>query len=318
MDRHERLVRIARHADGDGVSEGVLLHRLPGLILRDGAVDGVAALRLRGDQARQLVDKADSVEVLETLPHARDGAAVADGDGEVVGHLPAELLGDLERDSLLALGEVGVDGGVAVVPAPLVDGLLGKLEGLLIVALHGNDVRTEGHQLRDLALGGAGGNEDEGLETRGGGVARERAGRIAGGRAGDDLRARLLRLGDRHSGGTVLEGRGGVLAVVLHPQLLEAEELRKTVLLIERAPAHAQRRVGRGLLHGQQLAVAPHRVRAALELFLGEIGLDVIVIVDDVEDTAALAVGEVGHGLVFLAALDAARAFHIFQHNNFS
>ena len=51
----------------------------------------------------------------------------------------------------------------------------GQLEGLLIVALDGNDVRAEGHQLRDLALGGALGNEDVGLEARGRGVARQGA-----------------------------------------------------------------------------------------------------------------------------------------------
>ena len=163
----------------------------------------MAALGLRGDQARELIDKTDGVQVLEALPHARDGAAVAHGDGEIIRHLPVELLGDLERDGLLALGEVRIDGRIAVIPAPLVDGLFGKLERLFIVALDGDHVRAEGHQLRDLALGRALGNEDKGLDARSRGIARKRARRIAGGRAGDDLRARLRSLGDSHGRGAI-------------------------------------------------------------------------------------------------------------------
>ena len=164
----------------------------------------MAALRLRGDEAREPVDKADGVEVLETLPDTRDGAAVADGDGEIVGHLPIQLLGDLERDRLLALGEVRVDRGVAVVPAPLVDSLLGKLKGLLVVALNGDHVRAEGHQLCDLALGRALRHKNEGLETGGRGVAGKRGRCIAGGGAGDDPGAGFGCLGDRHGGSAVL------------------------------------------------------------------------------------------------------------------
>ena len=93
----------------------------------------------------------------------------------IVGHLPVQLLHDLQGHGLFALGEIGVDGGVAVVPAPLVDGGLGQLEGVLIVALDGDDSGAEDHQLGHLALGGAGGHEDVGLEARSGGVARQRA-----------------------------------------------------------------------------------------------------------------------------------------------
>ena len=83
----------------------------------------MAALRLRGNKARELIDQPDGVEILESFPHARDGAAVTDGNGEIVRHFPLKLLGDLERNGLFALGEIGVDGGIAVVPAPLVNGL---------------------------------------------------------------------------------------------------------------------------------------------------------------------------------------------------
>ena len=216
-DGHEGLICIAGHAYGDGVGDGVLLHGLPGLVLLDGAVDGIAAQRLAGDQAGQLVDEADGVQVFKALPHTGDRAAVAHGDGQVVGHLPVQLLGDLQRHGLFALGEVGVDGGVAVVPAVLVNGGGGHLEGVLIVALDGDDVGAEDHQLRHLALGGALGNEDIGLDARGGGVAGQRAGGVAGRGAGDGLGAGLHGLGHGHGTGSVLQGCGGVLAIVLDP-----------------------------------------------------------------------------------------------------
>ena len=271
----------------------------------------MAALRLRGDQARQLVDKADGVEVLQTLPHTRDGAAVADGDRQIVGHFPVQLLGNFEGNSLLALGQIRVDGCVAVVPAPFFNGFGGHLECFLIVALDGNDVRTENHQLRDLALRRALGNEDVGLEACG---RREGRGRVARGRAGDDLRARLMRLGDGHGGGAVLQRSGRVDAVVLDPQTAKTQHFCQLRLFIQRAPAHAQRRVGRGFLDRQQLTIAPHsRVYTVFQRFLGEMRLDIIIIIYDIQNPAAGAVGQIRDSLIFLAAAHAARTFDVFH-----
>ena len=278
----------------------------------------MAALRLRGDEAREPVDKTDGVEILEALPHPRNGTAVAYGDSQIVRHLPVQLLRDLQRDGFLAFGEIGVDGRVAVVPAPFVNGGFGQLKGLLIVALHRDHVGAEGHQLGHLALGCALGHEDEGLQSRRRSVAGQGAGRVARGRAGDDLRSGLARLGDRHGGGAVLERSGWILPVVLDPQLLEAEKFTQAVRLIQRAPAHAQRRRGRVLLHRQQLTVAPHGIRAGLQLFLGEVLANIVVIVDDIEDTAARAVGQIRHGIIEPAALDALGVSNVFHRNSFT
>ena len=128
---------------------------MPGLPGGDGPVQGAASLRLGGDQPGQTVDEADGVQILEALPKARDGATVAYGNGDIVRHLPGKLLHDLQGHGFLALGEVGIDGGVAVVPAPLVDGGLAELKGLLIAALNGDDGGAEGHQLGHLPLGSA-------------------------------------------------------------------------------------------------------------------------------------------------------------------
>ena len=311
-DGGQRLVGVAGHAHGNGVGDGVLLHRLPRLILLDGAVDGVAAQRLGGDQAGQLVDKADGVQILKALPHAGNGAAVTHGDGQIVGHLPVQLLGDLQRHRLFALAEVGVDGGVAVIPAVLVDGGGGHLERVLIVTLDGDDIGAEDHQLSHLALGRALGDKDVGLDARSGGVAGQRAGGVAGGGAGDGLSSGLHGLGHGHGAGAVLQGGGGVLAVVLHPQALDAQHFRQLGLLVQGAPAHPQGGVGGGLLHGQQLAVAPHgAVITPGQLLLGQHGLDIVVVVHDVQNAAARTIGEVGHRVVGLAAADTLAVFYV-------
>ena len=166
----------------------------------------MAPLRLRGDQPGQAVDKPDGIEILQALPESGNGAAIPHGDGDIVRHLPAQLLHDLQRHRFLALGEIGVNGGVAVVPAIFLNGLFGKLKGFLIVALHG----------------------DEGAQPRRRGVARQRAGGVAGGGAGDDLRSGFPCLGHRHGAGAILQGRGGVLAVVLDIQALQPQHLRQT------------------------------------------------------------------------------------------
>ena len=198
--------------------------------------------------------------------------------------------------------------------AVLLDGLGGHLEGLLIVALDGDDIGAEDHQLGHLALGGPLGNENIGLEARGGGIARQGGGGVAGGGAGDGLGTGLIGLGHSHGAGPVLQAGGGVLAVVLDPQLPEAQEPGQVRLLIQGAPAHPQGGVGGGLLHRQQLAIAPHGAVFPLgQLLLGQNGLDVVIVVHDVQNAAAFAVGQVGLGLIRPAAANALAVFHVFH-----
>ena len=313
-DGSQSLVGVAGHANGDGVGDGVLLHRLPRSVVLNGAVDGIAAVGLGGDQTGQLVDEADGVQILKALPHAGDGAAVTHGDGEIIGHLPVQLLGDLQCHRLFTLAQIGVNGGVAVIPAVLINGGGGHLEGVLIVALDGDDIGAEDHQLRYLALRGALGDENEGLEPCGSGVARQRGGGIARGGAGDGLCPCLQCLGNGHGAGAVFQRGRGVLTVILHPQLTDAQHLSQFGLFIEGTPTYPQGGVGGGFLDRQQLTVAPHgAVIACSQLLLGEDGLNVVVIVDDVENAAAFAVGQIGGGLIGLAAADTLTVFYVFH-----
>ena len=98
-DGHERLVRIARHANSDGVGQRVLFHGMPRLVLHNGAVKRAAALRLCGDQPRQTVDKTDGVQILQALPQTGDGATIAHGNGNKVRNLPVQLLHEPVRSN---------------------------------------------------------------------------------------------------------------------------------------------------------------------------------------------------------------------------
>ena len=285
---------------------------MPGLILLNGPVQGAAALRLGGNQPGQPVDKANGIQVLQALPQARNGASIAHGDGNVVRHLPVQLLHNLQRHGLLAFRQVGVDGGIAVIPAPLVDGRLAQLKGLLIGALDRDNVGAEGHELGHLALGGTGGHKNVGLKAGRSGVARQRGSRVARGGAGDDFGSRLPCLGHGHGRGPVLQRSCGVDAVVLDPESADAQLLGQTPRLIQGRPAHPQRGVRRRLLHRQQLPVAPHGViLPGCQLFLGQDGFDVVIVIDNIQNTAAFAVGQIGHSLIGLAAFDAFAVFDV-------
>ena len=163
---------ITGHAHGDAVGHGVLFHGFQGSAAGVGGVDGAAAPGLHGDEAGQFADEAHLVQVEEALPQAGDGAAVPHGHGHEIRHLPTQLFRDLEGHGLFALQQVGVDGGVAVVPAELFDGPGGETEGGAVVAFDAEHVGAEDEQLGDLALGRPLRHEDVGLEPGPGGVAR--------------------------------------------------------------------------------------------------------------------------------------------------
>ena len=99
--------------------------------------------------------------------------------------------------------------------------------------------------------------------------------------------------------------------------MAEAQHLGQARLLIEGGVAHPQGGVLRLLLDGEELPVAPHgQVLPGGQLLLGEAGLDVVVVIDDVQDAAALAGGDIRGGGVFLPALDALGALDVFQHGD--
>jgi hypothetical protein len=161
-------------------------------------------------------DEADLAHLAKSLPDGGDGAAVADRDGDPIGRLPVELLADFE-------GEVGVDGAVAVVPAQSLAGSLAELEGVVVAALDADDGRSEDEQPGEFRLGRALGDKDDAAESHGGGHSGERKGGVAVAGAGDDFLALGMAPDGTNGTGAVLQGAGGVAAIVLYEERGEAD-----------------------------------------------------------------------------------------------
>mmetsp|Transcript_26496 Transcript_26496/g.44362 ORF Transcript_26496/g.44362 Transcript_26496/m.44362 type:complete len:543 (+) Transcript_26496:450-2078(+) len=219
-------------ADLDGRGEGVLrldaLEVLPPLHVR--AVQGVCVLGLRDDHARDAVYEAEILAHLEALEEGVHVAEVSARDDHPVGHLPVELLQDLNRRRLLALQTERVE-RVGEVDGQLRRHLTDEAHAPVEVRVdrhHQRAVRDGLHQLgqRDLV----GGQEHDGRDLGRGGVRGQRGGGVAGGGAshGHQRLAHLaeavhLAHEDRHA--EILEGTSVRVATLLHPQVGHVELL---------------------------------------------------------------------------------------------
>ncbi|CAB4689100.1 unannotated protein [freshwater metagenome] len=207
-------------------------------------------------------------------------------DDDLVGQAPAELLGDLVAQGLGALGVVGTDVDVDERPAVLLAGDLGgQLVDVVVVALDGDQRLGEDRGVDLLGLLEVARDEDDRLDPGPGTGCGDRVGQVAGGGAGEDLGVEL-RGGAQGAGhDPVLEGVGGVGAVVLDPQVVDAEGPSEVVGLEQ--PREARLHVG-ALLdvvgHRQQRLVAPDVRGAGLDLLTG----DRREVVGDLERTEAL------------------------------
>ncbi len=185
----------------------------------------MAAERSAWTQTRRgsLAIKPGGFQVVEGLVDAADDHAVADRHEDHIRRLELVLLVDLQPDGLLPLDGQGMIGGVAV-EAALARGVFEREpEGVIVGAAHGNDAGAVEHHLHELGLGRVFRDEDDRLLARGGADGGEGAGGIAG-RGGDDSGLlQAVGLGDDEEGGAVFERGAGVEAVVLEPDVIEAE-----------------------------------------------------------------------------------------------
>ena len=111
-------------------------------VLRERGRDRCAAFRLAAVQPRRRpVDEADLAQLAEALVDLRDQRAGGDRGDDGVGQLPAELLGDLERERLRALGVVRAEADVDERPVELERELDGEPAAVVVRAVDGVDGR---------------------------------------------------------------------------------------------------------------------------------------------------------------------------------
>ena len=191
----------------------------------------------------------------------REQRAGRDRADDGIGEPPAELLGDLERERLRALGVVRAQADVHERPGQLERELDGQPAAVVVAPAHLVDrrpVRGRGEQLLALEPGGA---EHRRFEPFDGGPRRDRACEVPGRGARERPEPELLRLRARDRDDAVLEGVRRVRGVQLEIELAQAERLGEPGCLDERGQAGREPRLD-GRLDRQERAVAPERRRA--------------------------------------------------------
>ena len=144
--------------------------------------------RLRDDDARPLADDAERFEHVEAGAERADVAEIAARDDHDVGHLPVELLDDLDGDRLLAFEPQAVH-RVGQVHALL------AAQAACTMAMQPSKSVSSDSTSAPLASGCTScavvtlpfGQDDDGRDARGGRVGGQRRGGVAGRRAGDGL-----------------------------------------------------------------------------------------------------------------------------------
>ena len=250
-----------------------LTGRIDVVAVAEGRRDRRASGRLRAEDLVGLVlDEAELDELLEGLVHLGQLRAGRDRDDDLVGKPPAELLGDLVAERLGALGVEGTDVDVDERPAVLLAGDLAReLVDVVVVALDRDEVLGVDRRVDLLGRLEVAGDEHHGADARARSGCRDRVGQVAGRGAGEHLAAELAGGAQRAGHDPVLEGVGRVGAVVLDPQVREAE-LAGQVVGLEQARVTGLH-VGAGLdvvRHRQQRLVAPDVGRAGLDLLAGD------------------------------------------------
>ena len=255
----------------------------------EGLGDRRAAVRLRTDEFHRLVlDEARGHQLLEAKRDLRVQAPRGDGRDDHIGQAPAELLGDLERERLAALRverpEVDVDEG----PALLIGDFKTQAVDVVVRAFNGDDGRAVAQGVIDLGRLEACRNEDHGAEPESRGGRGRRAGEVAGRGTGEGVEAERHGPRGRNRHDAILERQRRVARVVLEIQA----PARQTDVRTEPVGADQGRRTDRepairGLVHRQQLEVAPDPGSSRLDRGTTDLRPDRFPVVHDLEPTEA-------------------------------
>ena len=235
--------------------------------------------------AGDVLDEPEADQLAERLVDLGHQRAGRDRRDDLTRQPPAELLGDLVADGLGALGVVRAQVDVDEAPAEVAGDLRAEPVDLVVVAVDGDQGAAVDRGGDELACLEVARREDAGAQPGPGGRRGNGAGEVAGGGAADRGEPELLRRRQRDGDDAVLERVRGVAAVVLDPQRLHAERRARlsalTSLVMPGAEVLAGGDVGR---YRQQRGVAPHRLRAGLDVGVGD-GAEVVA---DLERAEAL------------------------------
>ena len=209
-----------------------------------------------------LVEDADFDEFLVGLVDLGEERAAGHRDDGVAWEFPAELLGNFEAHALGSFRVVRAEVHIHEAPAIFAGDLRAEAVHLVVGTFDADDLRAVNKRSDDFALLQVRGDEDIARETCGGGIGCHGVREVSGGGAGDYFEAQLTGAAERDGDNAVFKGKSGVVdRVVLDIKLFHTEVLREAVGPDKRGETNL-RPDGGLTIDRQQLAVAPHRLRA--------------------------------------------------------
>ena len=236
----------------------------------------------------------------------------------VLRHSPAELLDNLKAHALRAFRVIRPHVDVHKGPAVFARDFRAEPVHFVVVAFDPDDFRAVNQRIHHLALLKVGRNEYVGFQSGCGGVRGDGVGEIAGRSAGDRGETQLARATQGHADDAVFERQRRIIdRIVLYPELAHAESAREPVGFDERRETDLKTD-GRFARHGQQFAVAPHRLRSRFDDRPTQGLLDAVVVVNNFERSEVKFAHVRGSERIFASALTALERLHetcVFFHN---
>ena len=280
------VVAVGGRADGEGLGDRVgLRHGLHDVgAFFHGVRDRCAAGGLCAEDRKwRFVHEANFCEFAVGLVDFREERTGGHRDDGVARDAPAELLHDFKAHALAAFGVIRAQVHVHEAPAVFAGDFGAETVHLIVGAVDADDVRAVHERAEHFALLEVGGDEDVAFQSGARGVGSDGVCEVSSRGAGDDFEAQLLRAAEGDAHDAILEREGGVVdGVVLDVERLDAELLGEAIRLHERREADL--RADGGLaINRQQLAVAPHALRARLDEIAREHRLDGVVVVRGLE-----------------------------------
>ena len=208
----DRFLTIDRVADPDGGGDGFRICH-GGVVHQGGGTAGLETHHPRQDSAAACL-----LVFLETHPVSRDVACIAHRNAEPVRSI-SEGVDDFECSSLLTLQAIGIH-RIHESDRVCLGSLPDDVQCPVEVAADGQDLSAVDESLSQFSLGNVPiRDQNEGPHAAATGVGGGGGTCVA--RAGADHRftTGFLRFADGHGHATVLEGSGGVQAVVFHEHL---------------------------------------------------------------------------------------------------
>src|SRR5579864_5817506 len=263
-------VAVGRATDRDRARDRVRPHRLHARAVGERGRNRRAALGLAADQTRpRSLDEPELEQLAESPMELRVHRARGDRRGDRVRELPAELLGDLERQRLRPLRVVRAELDVHERPVELERELDAQPRAVVVAAVDGEDLRAvhgRGDELLRLEVGR---NEDGGFDPLCRGARSDGIREVAGRRACKRRIAVLERRRTRHGDHTIFERVRRVGGVELQIELADADGRREAGRRDEWREPWRQPLLGRRR-DRQERRVPPDAQRAGLDLLAGD------------------------------------------------